>query len=107
MSTAKAEMYARRARNSDTVENVSDYLKRAIDELVMRTVAIAFAALFLSTIGANADGTWCANYSNQSGSNCGFYSFEQCQATVSGIGGFCMRNPFSPSAAEPRRRYRR
>jgi Protein of unknown function (DUF3551) len=78
----------------------------------MRTiplVAITFAALSLSTIGARADGTWCANYSNQSGSNCGFYSFEQCRATVSGIGGFCQRNPFTVygAAREPRRRYRR
>jgi Protein of unknown function (DUF3551) len=48
-----------------------------------------------------------AQYSNHGATNCGFYSFEQCRATVSGIGGFCMRNPFSPSAAEPRRRYRR
>jgi hypothetical protein len=34
MSTAKAEMYARHARNSDTVEDVGDYMKRAVDELV-------------------------------------------------------------------------
>jgi hypothetical protein len=59
--------------------------------------AITFAALSLSTIGARADGTWCAQYSNHGGgTDCGFYSFEQCRATVSGIGGFCMRNPFSP-----------
>jgi hypothetical protein len=82
----------------------------------MRMIAITFAALFLSTIGAHADGTWCAQYSAQGGgTNCGFYSFEQCQATVSGIGGFCMRNPFTLGsagsaygyAAEPRSRYRR
>ncbi len=57
--------------------------------------AITFAALSLSTIGAHADGTWCAQYSNHGVTNCGFYSFEQCRATVSGIGGFCMRNPFT------------
>ena len=34
MSTAKAERYARRARNCDTVEDVGDYMKRAVDELV-------------------------------------------------------------------------
>jgi Protein of unknown function (DUF3551) len=73
----------------------------------MRTVAITFAALFLSTIGAHADGTWCAHYGNKGGgTNCGFYSFEQCQAARSGNGGFCQRNPFSAYAAEPRRRYR-
>jgi hypothetical protein len=73
----------------------------------MRSIAITFAALFLSTIGAHADGTWCARYSTPGGgSNCGFYSFAQCQATVSGIGGFCTRNPFAAYAAEPRRHYR-
>jgi len=30
-------------------------------------------------------------------------SFEQCQATVSGIGGFCVRNRFSGYATEPQR----
>jgi hypothetical protein len=34
MSTAKAERYARQARNCDTVEDVSEYMKCAINELV-------------------------------------------------------------------------
>jgi len=34
MSTAKAERYARRARNCDTFEDVGDYMKRAVNELV-------------------------------------------------------------------------
>ena len=33
----------------------------------MRTIAITFAALFLFTIGAHADGTWCAHYSGKAG----------------------------------------
>ena len=80
-------------------------------------VAITLAALSLSTIGARADGTWCAHYGTQGGAtNCGFYSFQQCMATISGNGGFCQTNPFSAygaagsaygSAREPRRRYRR
>ena len=79
----------------------------------MRTialVAITFAALSVSAIGARADGSWCAHYgSDFSGTNCGFYSFEQCRATVSGIGGYCQPNTFSANAAarEPRRRPRR
>jgi hypothetical protein len=80
------------------------------EEPFMRTIpliAITLVALFLSTIGANADGTWCADYSGIGATNCGFYSFEQCRATVSGNGGFCTRNPFSGSSAEPRKRYRR
>jgi hypothetical protein len=38
---------------------------------------------------------WCAYYSGGrggGGTNCGFTSFEQCQATVMGIGGFCNVN---------------
>jgi Protein of unknown function (DUF3551) len=64
----------------------------------MRTVpliSIAFAALLLSTMGARAGGGWCANYgTGHSGSDCSFNSFEQCQATLSGLSGFCQPNPF-------------
>jgi Protein of unknown function (DUF3551) len=62
----------------------------------MRTIplaAIIFAALYLVLTGANA-APWCAQYSGKGGSNCGFHSFQQCQAAVSGRGGFCMQNPF-------------
>jgi len=70
----------------------------------MRMIAITFAALFLSTIGAGADGMWCAYYGERI--NCGFHSFEQCRAALSGGSTFCRRNPFSAYAAEPQRRYR-
>ena len=51
-------------------------------------------ALFLTVEPAAADPyKWCANYRN-GGSNCGFTTIEQCQATVSGVGGFCGPNQF-------------
>jgi len=40
-------------------------------------------------------------------SNCGFSTWNQCMATVSGIGGFCQRNSFHnprPSASRSRKR---
>ncbi len=44
---------------------------------------------------------WCAQYSGRDGGrNCGFSTFEQCRATVSGIGGFCERNSFFTGPAE-------
>ena len=64
----------------------------------MRTIALALtalatlAALPLTTVAARADGPWCAYYSSK-GTNCGFYSFQQCQDTISGVGGTCGRNP--------------
>jgi Protein of unknown function (DUF3551) len=37
---------------------------------------------------------WCAEYSGSMGGsmNCGFTTHEQCMATVSGMGGFCVVN---------------
>ena len=69
-------------------------------------VSITFAALSVSGIAARADGTWCAHHVLHT--NCGFYSFEQCRATVSGNGGFCQRNPMSAhDAVRSRRRSQR
>jgi Protein of unknown function (DUF3551) len=55
---------------------------------------------------------WCAQYSggqNGGGQNCGFTTFEQCMATVSGIGGFCNRNTqfVPPPGPHPYPLYRR
>jgi len=70
--------------------------------------AITFTSLCLSSLGAHADGTWCAQYSGRGGAtNCGFYSFDQCQAARSGNGGFCYQNPFSAYGYAPQRRYPR
>ena len=37
---------------------------------------------------------WCAEYGGtpDGPTNCGFVTFQQCLDTVSGIGGFCVRN---------------
>jgi len=52
---------------------------------------------------------WCAQYGGRAGgaSNCGFSTWNQCMATVSGIGGFCVPNQFyNPRRAGSRSRYR-
>jgi hypothetical protein len=67
---------------------------RRTDMRIITGIAIALTTLFLSLLAAHAEGTWCANYGGNGGTNCGFYSFAQCQATVSGTGGFCSQNPF-------------
>jgi hypothetical protein len=87
------------------------WIERLIEEAFMRAIPIAaimLAGMILSSNPARADGTWCAQYGTGfSGKNCGFYSFEQCRASLSGIGGFCQRNTFSANVTESRRRYRR
>jgi hypothetical protein len=77
----------------------------------MRTIAVVsimLAALLLRTNGAGA-APWCAQYGT-GGTNCGFYSFEQCLAARSGNGGFCSQNSFENpyrTGVDSRRRYRR
>lgn len=60
-------------------------------------VSAAIAATIVFSASAQAQNyPWCAIYSGGSmggGRNCGFTSFQQCQDTVSGIGGFCQQNP--------------
>lgn len=54
---------------------------------------------------------WCARYGDgmSGASNCGFLTLEQCQATVSGVGGSCEPNLFyNPRGpARQKRRHRR
>ena len=56
-----------------------------------------------------ASAAWCAEYSGLGGTEqCGFSSFEQCQATVSGIGGFCRPSQYnSPGYASAGRTKKR
>jgi hypothetical protein len=65
----------------------------------MRTPMLLIVVFILAVgMGAPAEAQnypWCAQYSGRAlggAMNCGFVSFEQCMATVSGIGGFCIRN---------------
>jgi hypothetical protein len=72
----------------------------------MRTIIFVVAALALTSVHAHADGAWCSYY-YKGGTNCGFHSYEQCMANVSGIGGYCQRNPVYPASTDSRRRNQR
>jgi Protein of unknown function (DUF3551) len=70
----------------------------------MRNIRL-FALVLLACLPAFAmparaiEYPWCAHYNN-GGKNCGFSTFKQCLATVSGAGGFCEQNPFYSGPAE-------
>jgi hypothetical protein len=64
---------------------------------MVRALAIATilgtAILLLPQGSANAQAAkWCAVYSNGAGTNCGFNTYKQCRADISGVGGYCRRN---------------
>jgi hypothetical protein len=43
---------------------------------------------------ANSRGAeWCSDNNSSGTRNCGYYTLAQCRASVSGIGGQCLRNP--------------
>jgi len=72
---------------------------------------VLVAGSFLAAPTAQADPyKWCAVYGGRDGGarNCGFVSFEQCMATVRGMGGFCQENQFyTGPEQQPSRRSRK
>jgi uncharacterized protein DUF3551 len=62
----------------------------------MRALRIVLIILGLALFSIPAHAEWCAVYRN-GGNNCGFQSFQQCMASVSGLGGFCNASPYSSS----------
>lgn len=66
--------------------------------------ALAISALAPVAPASAVEYPWCAQYSGRNGGrNCGFVNYQQCMATVSGIGGFCERNQFYMPTASRRR----
>ena len=67
-------------------------------------LAICLGVLSIGNRAQAQNYPWCAQYSGRAlggAMNCGFVSFEQCMATVTGIGGFCVRNTLYQPQAGP------
>ncbi|BAT59289.1 hypothetical protein GJW-30_1_01820 [Variibacter gotjawalensis] len=55
--------------------------------------AVGLALAALSAPAAAQQGSWCAEAGGRSAyQNCYYYSFQQCLAAVSGVGGSCRPN---------------
>ena len=69
-------------------------------------VSILLAAGVLDGVAQAQNYPWCAQYAGRGmggAMNCGFSTYQQCMATVSGIGGFCIQNNTYRPAAGPHR----
>ncbi len=82
----------------------------------MRNIAVlsmTLAILSFSGFAAPAQylgAPWCAYYGGGGrggGANCGFYSWEQCMAALSGNGGYCARNQWLSDGERASRRRQR
>jgi hypothetical protein len=65
----------------------------------MRKTVVALAVILGGAIAGPAQADpyrWCAEYGGGrgGGTNCYFVTIQQCQAAISGNGGFCRPNPF-------------
>ena len=67
--------------------------------LTLCCLAVAAAFLLANSQGAQA-AAWC---STKDGMSCGYYTFDQCLAAISGVGGNCVRNPREPEKSAPAR----
>jgi hypothetical protein len=91
--------------------------RTAMKALLFATTCLAAAAAF-GTRAEAQNYPWCAEYGGGDmgggGTNCGFATFEQCMATLSGMGGFCNKNtqyipppgPHPGATVRPRHRKR-
>jgi hypothetical protein len=68
------------------------------------TLAITIFGLLAGAQPSKAEITypWCGQYARD-GRNCGFSTYDQCRAAISGNGGYCIENPmYRPEPAGPR-----
>jgi len=66
--------------------------------LALMTAALPFLLMPASAQAQNYP--WCAQYAILGSVNCGFVTLEQCNAALSGNGGYCAPNPFLRSSVE-------
>ena len=82
--------------------------QRNIGRSAMRVLLFMLAIIVVAAgIGTRAEAQnypWCADYAGFGSQNCGFTTFQQCLAALSGNGGFCNANTqyVSPAAPAPR-----
>ncbi len=75
------------------------------NSLMIFAAGAALLALAAPSAKAEVEYPWCAKYGRfgTQAENCGFSTYRQCLATISGIGGYCARNPrYQARAKRPR-----
>jgi len=84
-----------------------------LEDSMCKWLVAATALVLIALPGGKAEAAAFCAYSGGARSggyeNCGYYTWEQCLATIRGLGGFCMRNPHDPALwglAPPPRPYK-
>ena len=69
----------------------------------MKVILVICAVLVGGMGGAASAASWCAVY-DVSTRNCGFSSYQQCLATIRGVGGYCTPNTYEDGGQRRRDR---
>jgi hypothetical protein len=68
-------------------------MKGLIGALHLAAIAMVLVMMAAPPSAQAQNYPWCAHYGTPyDDTSCGFVSYEQCMASVSGIGGFCEKN---------------
>ena len=59
---------------------------------VVLTVVLTLLGALVIDVAEAKSAPWCAVYGFFGATNCGFYSRAQCQAAISGNGGYCTQS---------------
>jgi Protein of unknown function (DUF3551) len=66
---------------------------------ILFAAAVIGAESVLASTGAMAKYyPWCSFYTREAAENCSFITYEQCSKNISGVGGWCSRNPDAAAA---------
>ena len=65
--------------------------------IALLTLGVAVAIIGVDARALAQNYPWCAIYAKDGDSHCAFSTQDQCMATVSGIGGFCVANASAPA----------
>jgi hypothetical protein len=65
----------------------------------LAVIATTFAIAHEANAQSRENYPWCARYDGYT-YNCGFVTWQQCQANISGIGGICYQNPMAGPVVE-------
>jgi hypothetical protein len=95
-----------------------DFLSLSREQSPIGGVLVKFVLFVLSVVAATTvlnnptkaqNYPWCALYAKNGGQNCGFTTFQQCQAALSGAADFCQPNTqyVPPPGPHPSTRVRR
>jgi hypothetical protein len=78
---------------------------KAAKKAALSLFGVLIVAAAIVTPAHARDYPWCAYYTGPfSATNCGFSTYQQCLATISGVGGYCQPNTMYPPPAGRQRR---